>query len=95
MKRYSEFATKRQHMIGDKIKIEKILGKEIAILSYRISPSIVKEDTNCLAMQIEVANEKRIIFTSSTILMEEIEKYKDNLPFLTTIEKIDRFYIFA
>ena len=95
MKRYSDIATARQPLTGDKIKIEKILGEEITVLAYEIKPSTQKEDTEYLSLQIELENEKHILFTGSTVLMDQIKNCKDNLPFLATIEKIDRFYTFA
>ena len=95
MKRYSDITTARQPLTGDKIKIEKILGEEITVLAYEIKPSTQKEDTKYLSLQIELENEKRILFTGSTVLMDQIENCKDNLPFLATIEKIDKFYTFA
>jgi hypothetical protein len=40
----------------------------------------------------ELPDERFIIFTGSTVLQEQLEKYKDRLPFMATIRKIDRFY---
>ena len=36
-----------------------------------------------------------IVFTGSGVLIDQIEKYKDNLPFYVTIKKIDRYYTFT
>jgi len=33
--------------------------------------------------------------TGSNVLMEQIGKYKDEIPFLTKIEKVNKFYTFT
>lgn len=95
MKRYSDITTSRPPMTGDKVKIDKILGKEIAVLAYEIKPSTQKENTDYLSLQIELENEKHILFTGSSVLMDQIDECKDNLPFLAKIEKIDKYYTFV
>lgn len=36
-----------------------------------------------------------ICFSGSKVLADQLEKYKDNLPFYTTINKIDKYYTFT
>ena len=36
-----------------------------------------------------------VTFTGSVVLMDKIEKYKDQLPFITTIKKINKSYMFT
>jgi hypothetical protein len=38
---------------------------------------------------------KYIIFTGSIVLIDQLEKYKENLPFYTTVKKIDKYYTFT
>ena len=95
MKRYADIATTRQLMVGDKIKVDNITGKEIKVLGYEIKPSTQKENTNYLSLQIELNNEKHVVFTGSEVLMDQIKECKDDLPFLATIEKIGKYYTFA
>ena len=74
--------------IGDKIKIQKVLDKEIIIHKYKIGDSKVKQGTKMMTLQIEKDNEKHVIFTGSRILMEMIERVpKDGFPFKTKIVK--------
>lgn len=46
------------------------------------------------SLQIKYNGEDRIVFTGSGILIEQVETYKDELPFETQIIKNDRFYTF-
>ena len=46
----------------------------------------------CLMLQLLVDNEKRVLFTGSDVLIDQMKKYGYNVPFLATIIKIDRYY---
>lgn len=74
------------NFVGDKIKINKILNKEIIIQKFKIEDSTVKKGTKCLILQIEYKDENHIIFTGSKILQEMIIQVpEDGFPFKTTI----------
>jgi hypothetical protein len=71
---------------GGKVKIGDVLDKEILIVNYRITPSN-KNSGQCLTIQFELNREKHVIFTGSSVLKNQLEKYKDKLPFLASIVK--------
>lgn len=90
MKSFSELGIKitTKGFEGDKIKIERILNKEIIVEDYRIENSKIKEGDKCLWMQIVVDGNKRVLFSGSKYLQEMIKQVKkDNFPFKTTIIK--------
>jgi len=97
MKRFSDFAHVNTAVIGDKIKIEDVLSKEIEVISYKINDSKYKKKDNdkVLTLQFKLNGEDKILFTGSNVLMEQIETYKDELPFLAKIEKVNKFYTFT
>lgn len=81
---------------GDKIKMSKILNREITIHHYKIEESKVFKDRGtgkCLHLQISFSNEKHILFTGSSGLIETIQQVPETgFPFTTTIiEENDRF----
>ena len=78
-------------MGGDKISITDVINKEITILAFRVKESKLK-DGNYLTLQIEKEEKKFVIFTGSNVLIDQMEKYKNELPFLTTIRKIHKYY---
>lgn len=94
MKKFSDFNIKVEiaDFTGDKIKISKILNREILVERYKIDPSKVNSG-NCLTLQIELAGEKRIIFTSAGTLLKQIEQVPPSgFPFhATIIEENDRY----
>ena len=74
------------NFVGDKIKVKKILNKEIIIQKFKIEDSTAKKGTKCLTLQIEYKDENHIIFTGSKILQEMITQVpEDGFPFKTTI----------
>ncbi|KAB2918713.1 MAG: RNA-directed DNA polymerase [Bacteroidetes bacterium] len=80
---------------GEKIAIKKILNKEISVVAYKIGGSKYtdKGTGKCLHLQITLNGDKRVVFTGSSTLMQQIEKVPaDAFPFTTKIiENEDRY----
>ena len=95
MKQFKEFGIKAEHkgFIGDKIKISKILNREIIVHDFKIEDS--KFQGKRLDMQIQVGETMHVLWTGSGILMGVIQKIpKENFPFLTTIVRENECYEF-
>ena len=83
---------------GDKIRIERVMNKEIVVEAYKIEESKYKEKGNgkCLYLQIHVDNAKRVLFTGSATMQEMIQKVKpEDFPFTATIIKQDGRLMFS
>lgn len=101
MKNFSQFNIKpvTKGFEGDKIKMSKILNREIVVHHFKIEDSKVFKDKGsgkCLHLQISVSNEKHIIFTSSNGLIEAIQQVPENgFPFTTIIVEENERYLFT
>lgn len=98
MNSFSQFKikTNTRGFEGDKIKISKILNREIVVHHFKIEESKVfkeKGSGKCLYLQISVSDRMHIVFTSSSCLIETILQVPDDgFPFSTTIvEENDRY----
>lgn len=89
MDKFSSFAEER--LVGDKVSVSDILNKEITVLSYKIMKSKI-EDDNYAQIQIEINGEKKVVFTSSKVLKDQLETYKDHIPFIATIIKTRKYF---
>lgn len=92
MKKFSEYnIIPKGQFVGDKIKISKILNKEVELHDFKIVDSKFEKDglkEKCLHLQIRYEEELRVIFSGSKNLIEMIEQLpKEELPILTTIIK--------
>jgi len=97
-KRFGDFADEPPLLDGDKVKIDQLLNREILVIGYRITESKyenAKNSKKCLTIQFEVDGERHIAFTGSSVLHDQIVKYKDELPFLATIKKVDKYFTFS
>ena len=96
MQRFSDFASPSRILDGEKIRIDRALNRELTILAYRLDKSKFNDKTRrglCMTIQVEIEGERRVIFTASEVLIDQLEEHKERLPFLATIQKIDgRFY---
>uniref|UniRef100_A0A6M3KRY3 Uncharacterized protein n=1 Tax=viral metagenome TaxID=1070528 RepID=A0A6M3KRY3_9ZZZZ len=97
MKRFSDFAEEAKPLDGEKIKIEKVLNLEIEVIGYKITNSKYENSNSrqCLTLQIEIDGDRRIVFTGSGVLIEQMEKYGDEVPFTAMIRKVDKYYTLA
>ncbi len=79
---------------GDKVKLDEVVNREILITGHSIKRSRYDKNTSgkCLTIQFEVGGRRQVLFTGSDVLIEQFEKYGDQIPFAATIKKIDRFY---
>lgn len=85
--------------VGDKIKISKIIGKEIVVHAFKIEDSKIFKDRGtgkCLHMQISINGEKHILFTSAGGLIDAIQQIpEDGFPFTTIIIKEEERLLFS
>jgi hypothetical protein len=99
MNSFKDFGIKPQSKSfeGDKIKIDRILNKQVTVLAYKIEASKYDKGTGkCLYIQVLVDNSKRVLFTGSANLMDMIEQVpKDKFPFKTTIIKENERFEFT
>ena len=103
MNTFSQFNIKveSQSFEGDKIKMSRILNREIVVHHFKLEDSKVKSfqekgSGKCLHLQISFDNRKHVVFTSSTGLIEVIQKIPENgFPFRTTIIEENDRYLFT
>jgi len=95
--RFSDFAEEQSRLEGGKVKLKDILNKEITVTGYKIKKSNYTKTSGdqYLTLQFEINGDKRIFFTGSGVLIEQIEKYADKIPFVATVKQIDKYYTFS
>jgi hypothetical protein len=102
MNKFSDFADNQMSPImdGKKIPLDDILNKEIIVLRYKIKKSKFTDAKNpeCLTVQFaypERETEHFVFFSGSSVLMQQLEQYKDKLPFVATVKKIGKYFTFS
>lgn len=93
-KRFSDFATDDRPLAGDKVKLDNILNQEILITGYRLTESKYGRSNSpkCLTVQFEKKGKQQVFFTGSGVLINQLEKYQQEIPFLATVRKIERYF---
>jgi hypothetical protein len=99
--RFQDFSQEKERLDGAKKRIHEIVNQEILITGYSIGRSKFNGDGNgnesekngtYLTLQFEQAGERYVVFTGSEVISDQIERYKEFIPFYTTIRHIDRYY---
>ena len=93
-KKFSDFAKEHVPLDGEKLKIEEVLNREITVLAFRIKPSKYKTEI-CLTIQFLLTGVKYVTFTGSNVLAEQARMYQAEMPFVSTIKKIDKYFTFT
>ena len=96
MNKFADFA-EEETLDGGKIKITDMLNREIIVTGYKVTESKFSKSNSerCLKLQFELENKKYVMFTGSDVLIDQIIKYQQHIPFITTITKIDKYYSFS
>ena len=85
--------------VGTKIKMSKILNKQIIVHDFKVEESKIFKDKGkpeCLHLQIEVDNLKHVVFTSALGMIDAIKKVpKESFPFTTIIVEENERFIFS
>lgn len=92
--KFSEFAEAPEILDGEKIQIERVLNQEIEIIGYNLRPSKYGKNVSgqCLTLQFVLEEQRRVLFTGSDVLISQMQKYGDRIPFLATFRKVDKYY---
>lgn len=97
MKKFADFKiqVQNQSFAGDKIKISKIINRQIVVHDFKIEDSKVNTG-KCLYLQIEMKGDKYVVFTGAKLLIESIQRVpKEGFPFETTIIQENETYQFT
>lgn len=94
MQKFSEFAMDKVPFEGNKISINDLCGREISVHNYHIKNSKFKEGLYA-EVQVMVDGEWRVFFTGSKVIRDQLERYRDKLPFVTTIKLVGKYYTFS
>lgn len=92
MKQFKNFGIKSPEVAisGEKIKIEKILNRQIEVHGFQIKKSKFPEKGNgeCLYLQLKINGDFRVLFSGSANLIKLIREVKEeDFPFCATIVK--------
>lgn len=99
MERFGDFVDNDEKPFsGDKVRLNDLINKELIILRYKVRPSKYKDKSDrCATVQFKYDEngEEKIFFTGSSVIISQLEKYNEKLPFLACIKHIDRYYTLA
>jgi len=92
--RFSDFVVE-DVFDGDKKRIDDVINQEILIIKFKIKDSTKREGTLYATIQFRSQGEEFVLFTGSNVIIDQLKRYEEHLPYFTTIKKIDRYYTFT
>jgi hypothetical protein len=96
-KRFKDFAKEHVPLDGAKLRIADILNKEITVIGFRVKDSKFSKANamTCLTIQFMMGEERHVVFTGSQVLLDQCKSYEAELPFLTTVKRIEKYFSFT
>lgn len=97
MKRFSDFAEEETALEGEKVSIDDVINRELTVVGFRLAKSRYSKNESGKYATVQFKDESgqlRIFFTGSDVIIDQLEKYKCELPFVASIVKINRYYTF-
>ena len=98
MKKLRDVVPAKFPLEGEKVKIESVLNVELEFTDWKIKPSEKEKGTEYMILQFKRNDRLYVVITGSKFLMEDVKKYEESAgkePFLATIVKQDKAYVFA
>lgn len=98
MRKFSDFGINTGLFSGEKIKVEDVLNLELEVHKFQIKDSKHPKPgfEKCLHLQVKVNGKDRVLFTSSTVLISQINQVPaDGFPFQARIVKNGKSYQFT
>jgi len=97
LQRFGDFAQEDKPLEGEKRRIDELLNRELVVTGERIRESKYKDEgrRRYMTLQVEIDGDSFVVFTGSEVLINQIEKYREYIPFIATIIKVDRYYTFS
>lgn len=85
MKRFSDLPPNKREVWAEKVKISEVVGNEIIITGFTITPSKYGKDAEAMRIEFERDGTKHICYTSSSLLRRQLEATEDEMPYAATI----------
>lgn len=98
MKKFSEISNEEERLEGEKVKIDDILNQDIVINGFTLAQSKFSKNKSGMYATVQFSNntgEKRVFFTGSDVIIDQLQKYKSDMPFMAQIKKINKYYTFS
>ena len=92
---FSVFARGKLPLPGIKMRLDQILNREILVTDFRLMKSKHHPGQDCLQIQFLLDDQVCVSFTGSVVLIDQITSVGENIPFNTTVVKIDRYFSFS
>lgn len=98
MKKFSEISNEEERLEGEKVKLDDILNQDIIIKGFTLAQSKFSKNKSGMYATVQFSyyvGEKHVFFTGSDVIIEQLQKYKVEMPFMTQIKKINKYYTFT
>jgi len=98
MKKFSEISNEEERLEGEKVKLDDILNQYVIINGFTLAQSKFSKNKSGMYATVQFnvpEGEKHVFFTGSDVIIDQLQKYKVEMPFMAQIKKINKYYTFS
>jgi hypothetical protein len=76
------------------MRLDDVVDHEITVTGCNIRQSKYSKNVSgkYLTLQFQIDGQTRVTFTGSDVLIGQMERYEQEIPFVATIKRINRYY---
>lgn len=90
MKRFSEISGAEERFPGERISITQLYDQEIVFVDFK-EKVILKENKIIVQFRYMDKEEDFVFITRSDVVKDKLATYKESLPFIGTLKKVDKY----
>ena len=95
VKAFSEIVPEKNFNVEEKIQFAELVGRNFVVLDYEVYPSKF-EGCRGFAVILLISNGDEVITTtSSRVILDQLEKMREELPVKVRLERRNRYFTFG
>ena len=86
---------KKNFNVDEKVAFAELVGKNFVVLDYEVFPSKFEGCRGFAVILLQSNGGKLVTTTSSRVILDQLEKMKDELPVKVRLERRNRYFTFS
>jgi hypothetical protein len=96
MKQFSEILKEAERLEGEKVKLDSILNQDIIIHKFSLANSNFSKNKSGKYVTVQFSKEengeRNVFFSGSDVLIDQLQRYKNEMPYQVQIKKVNKYY---
>jgi hypothetical protein len=96
VKQFSDISKETERLEGEKVKLDSILNENIVIHNFSLSQSSFSKNKSGMYVMVQFSKgesgERKVFFSGSDVLIDQFQRYKEDMPYQVQIKRVNKYY---